>query len=254
MRKQIVAGNWKMNLVAKEVNDLAKSIEKFAIYNSMDDHTEVILAPPYVYLEAMVDRMQLFPNFHIAAQNCHHEVKGAFTGEVSAPMLQSIGVEYLIIGHSERRAQYNESNEMLKQKVNIALENGLRPIFCCGEQDSVREAGQHKNFVDQQLSESLFHLNSDEIEQCVIAYEPIWAIGTGKTASPEQAQEMHQFIRFLVQHKYGELIAADMSILYGGSCKPTNAVSLFSQKDVDGGLIGGASLTAEQFIPIIEAF
>ena len=254
MRKNIVAGNWKMNLLAEEANDLANSIKRYLEENVIDSNIEVILAPPALYLDNLVNKTNHLPNLYIAAQNCYQAPKGAFTGEISASMLKSVGVKYVIIGHSERRLYFGEDNEILKQKISAVLENGLHPIFCCGEQESERDAGNHKAFVEGQLIDSLFHLSADEIAKCVIAYEPIWAIGTGKTASPEQAQEMHQFIRELIANQYDDIIANDITILYGGSCKPSNAKELFSQKDVDGGLIGGASLLADQFVAIIEAF
>ena len=253
MRKKIVAGNWKMNLTANEGYELAAQIEKYAIDNSLPEHSEIIIAPPFLYLETIAGQLHLHQNIKTASQNCHQELEGAYTGAVSAKMLASVGIDYVIIGHSERRSLFNENNALLKMKVDKVLESELQPIFCCGEQENIRDAGKHKAFVEQQLEESLFHLGADDISKCIIAYEPVWAIGTGKTASPQQAQDMHQYIRFLVNHKYGEYIADEMTILYGGSCKPSNAAELFANKDVDGGLIGGASLKTEQFIAIIEA-
>ncbi|MEZ5023416.1 MAG: triose-phosphate isomerase [Chitinophagales bacterium] len=254
MRKNIVAGNWKMNLLVEEANDLANSIGKYISENVIDSNIEVILAPPALYLDSLVNNTKHLFNLNVAAQNCYQAPKGAFTGEISAPMLKSVGVKYVIIGHSERRLCFGEDNETLKQKVSAVLDNHLQPIFCCGEQESERDAGNHKAFIESQLIDSLFHLSASELAKCVIAYEPIWAIGTGKTASPEQAQEIHQFIRELIAKKYDDATANNITILYGGSCKPSNAKELFSQKDVDGGLIGGASLLADQFVDIIDAF
>lgn len=254
MRKKIVAGNWKMNLNADAALNLVSQLEQYAIKNSIDSDKELIVSPPYVYLENISDRLSLIPNIKVAAQNCHHEAKGAYTGEVSAEMLKSIGVNYVIIGHSERRAYFNESEELLLKKVRIALENNLQPIFCCGEQEAERDAGTYKQLIESQLTETIFKLDESELLKCIIAYEPVWAIGTGKTASPQQAQEIHQYIRFLIEQQYGEEVANEITILYGGSCKPNNAVELFSQKDVDGGLIGGASLKAEDFLAIYESF
>ena len=191
---------------------------------------------------------------YTAAQNCHQMDAGAYTGEISASMLQSIGVEYVIIGHSERREYFGETNELLAEKVVAALNHGLQPIFCCGEPLSIREAEDQEAYVTNQLTASLFHLSADNLKQIVIAYEPIWAIGTGKTASAAQAQEMHAFIRNLFKERYSEQVADDLTILYGGSVKPNNAKEIFSKPDVDGGLIGGASLKAEDFFAIVNAF
>lgn len=254
MRKHIVAGNWKMNLLAQEAETLSNAIVAYIKQNQIEEKTEVILAPPAIYLKEIAEVTEPLANLKIAAQNCHQAAGGAFTGELSAAMLNSIGVNYVIIGHSERRLYFQESNEVLRQKILSALSNDLQPIFCCGEDEAIRDQDQHEDFIAQQLKESLFDLEASEIAHCVIAYEPIWAIGTGKTASPEQAQEMHHFIRSLIANQYGDDLANNITILYGGSCKPSNAKELFSQPDVDGGLIGGASLTADQFIPIIESF
>ncbi|MCB0502724.1 MAG: triose-phosphate isomerase [Bacteroidetes bacterium] len=254
MRKHIVAGNWKMNLLAQEAETLSNAIVAYIKQNQIEENTEVILAPPAIYLKELAEATEPFAKLNIAAQNCHQAASGAFTGELSAPMLSNIGVDYVIIGHSERRLYFQESNEVLRQKILSALSNDLQPIFCCGEDEAIRDQDQHEDFIAQQLKESLFDLEASEIAQCVIAYEPIWAIGTGKTASSEQAQKMHHFIRSLIAKQYGNDLANSMTILYGGSCKPSNAKELFSQPDVDGGLIGGASLSADQFIPIIESF
>ena len=197
--------------------------------------------------------MQRKPGFFLGAQNCHQEAKGAYTGEISISMLQSVGVHYVILGHSERREYFGESDALLAAKVDTVLNAGLKPIFCCGEALPVREAEPHLGFVCAQVEAALFHLTAEQVSQVVIAYEPIWAIGTGRTASPEQAQEMHAAIRTLLAGKYGQVVADGISILYGGSVNAANAATLFSQPDVDGGLVGGASLKAAEFIQIIEA-
>ncbi len=249
-RRQIVAGNWKMNNDYEEGRNLAKSI----IAKLTTNDVSVILCPPYIHLKNISNTIKDISNVYLGAQNCHQNPKGAFTGEVSSAMLQSVGVEYVIIGHSERRAYFKENNELLAQKVDAVLSNELFPIYCCGEKLDIRETGNHFKLVENQLNEGLFHLTTSDFSKVVIAYEPVWAIGTGVTASPEQAQEMHEFIRSLVSNKYGAGIAKSTTILYGGSCKPSNAQELFRQKDVDGGLIGGASLKAEDFVAIINSF
>ena len=252
-RKKIVAGNWKMN------KDYQAGLELIseAVYMIKDElHKEVttIFATPFIHLSSVHKLMNAEQNFHVAAQNCHHEKSGAYTGEVSAEMLKSVGVSYVIIGHSERREYQKEDNAMLAKKVNIALENNLIPIFCIGEKLEERESNQHFKTVQTQLEESLFHLTEAQVKSIVLAYEPVWAIGTGKTASPEQAQEMHAFIRGIIAGKYSTETAESISILYGGSCNPSNAKVLFSQKDIDGGLIGGASLKSRDFTDIHIAF
>ncbi|RMG88100.1 MAG: triose-phosphate isomerase [Bacteroidetes bacterium] len=249
-RRQIVAGNWKMNKTYDEGRDLVlEIIEKF-----VPNQTFVVLCPPYIHLKNTQNLLKDISGMALGAQNCHQEDSGAYTGEIAAPMLKSVGVEFVIIGHSERRQYFGETDELLAQKVDRALAHGLTPIFCCGENLEIREAGNHTTFVENQLKASLFHLPAEAFSKLVIAYEPIWAIGTGKTASPEQAQEMHAHIRQLIAEKYGAEIAEATTLLYGGSCKPSNAAELFSQKDVDGGLIGGASLKADDFIKIVESF
>lgn len=242
-----------MNCSAQEAHELVEGIEQFLIYEELGVHREVVLAPPYIYLSHVVDQMHLMPQVKVAAQNCHQEVSGAFTGEVSAAQLRSVGVDYVIIGHSERRLYFQEDGSLLRAKVDRALAEGLSPVFCCGEPESIRDRNGHKEFVEAQLNESLFHLGEGDLARCIIAYEPVWAIGTGKTATSAQAQEMHAYIRFLIEHQYGRAAAATTTILYGGSCKPDNAVELFSQPDVDGGLIGGASLDVGSFTSIIKA-
>lgn len=249
-RQQIVAGNWKMNLSFQEGRDLANEI----IRSIGPSDTLAVLCPPFVHLNHLSMLTNGISNLEIGAQNCHQSASGAFTGEVSANMVKSVGANFVIIGHSERREYFGENDGLLANKVNIALQNDLRPIFCCGERLEIREAGNHEALVASQIENGLYHLNSEEFSRVVIAYEPVWAIGTGKTASSQQAQEMHLFIRNLVSEKYGGAIADATTILYGGSCKPDNAEELFSQPDVDGGLIGGASLKAKDFIAILQSF
>ena len=249
MRQNIAAGNWKMNLTAEEATNLAKEINA----SDIPENVKVILGVPSVFL-SLVKNVINHKSISVAAQNCHHAEKGAFTGEISIPMLKSVKVDHVIIGHSERREIFQESNDFLKLKVDSLLNSNMTPIFCCGEPLNVREANEQNEFVKAQFENSLFHLSSDEFSKLIIAYEPIWAIGTGKTASPEQAQDMHAFLRKLIANRYSEELAKGISILYGGSVKPNNAVELFSQKDVDGGLVGGASLKAELFEPIIKSF
>jgi triosephosphate isomerase (TIM) len=253
MRKKIVAGNWKMNEDLSSGLQLAGKIESLVqnVQNlSSSEKVEVIIFPPVVFLNAIMKWIDGSPFIHIGAQNCHSEEKGAFTGEVSAKMLKSLEVEYVIIGHSERRTYFKEDHSFLQKKVLAALSAGLKPIFCCGEILSERESCHHFKVVKKQISESLFNLPEEEFKKIVIAYEPVWAIGTGVTASPAQAQEMHAFIRRIIMEKYGEGISAETLILYGGSCNAKNAAELFSMPDVDGGLIGGASLKAEEFTEI----
>jgi triosephosphate isomerase len=251
MRKQIAAANWKMNLTLTEGEALLDAIS--ANSHALAAHQETIFAVPFPYIPMAQAKMGAKTNVFIAAQNCSEKASGAYTGEVSVHMLQSLCVKYVVIGHSERREYFNESNELLAQKVNICIENKTTPIFCCGEPLSIREAGTQNEYVAKQLSESLFHLSETAIKQVVIAYEPIWAIGTGKTASSDQAQEMHAFIRSHIASNYGAAVADSISILYGGSVKSANAVEIFGQPDVDGGLVGGASLIADEFVAIINA-
>lgn len=249
-RQQIVAGNWKMNKTFEEGYALAKTI----VEHLQPSEVIVILATPFIHLNNIVNIIKDVSNLKLAAQNCHQAESGAYTGEISAGMLQSVGVEYVIIGHSERREYFNESDEVLAEKINIVLNKDLIPIFCCGEKLDVREADQYLELVENQLKNGLFHLSSAQFEKVVIAYEPVWAIGTGKTASPEQAQEMHLYIRNLIAKQYGEELAQATTILYGGSVNPANAKELFRQTDVDGGLVGGASLKAEDFVTIVNSF
>lgn len=250
MRKKIVAGNWKMNKHSAEARSLAAEIANATPAAGV----EAILCPPFPFLEAVTDLVSGKSWISTGAQNCHSEAKGAYTGEVSASMVASTGARYVILGHSERREYFKESNEWLSQKLEAVLEAGLMPIFCCGESLKIREKDKHVSFVTKQLKESLFLLSADDITRVLIAYEPIWAIGTGLTASPEQAQEMHAAIRKALSRKYGKRIANRIPILYGGSCNPGNAASLFALPDVDGGLIGGASLKAADFMAILHSF
>jgi triosephosphate isomerase (TIM) len=252
MRQKIVAGNWKMNNDFQEAEDLLFDIGDL-LKEKGTGEIVVIACPPAVYLEMATD-IAIENNFLVGAQNCSQFDSGAYTGEVSAGMLNSIGVTHVIIGHSERRAYFGETDQMISAKVDAVLRNEMVPIFCCGEVKSERESGIHFDVVKTQISEALFHLEGDQLENLVIAYEPIWAIGTGLTATPTQAQEMHAFIRGLIAGKFGEKVALNSTILYGGSCNAKNARELFSQPDVDGGLIGGASLKAEDFVAIIKSF
>lgn len=251
MRKQIAAANWKMNCTYQEAENLLNDVLNNQV--ELKKNQQVIFAVPFPYLIMANSEVAEEENYFAAAQNCYTKPSGAYTGEVSAGMLHSIGIHYCVIGHSERREYFNENNMMLAEKVNICLENEITPIFCCGESLHIRDAGTQNEFVEVQLKESLFHLSEVDIQRLVIAYEPIWAIGTGKTATTEQAQEMHAHIRFLLQNKYGSLVAGNMSILYGGSVKAGNANELFSCADVDGALVGGASLIAADFISIIKS-
>jgi triosephosphate isomerase len=251
MRKKIVAGNWKMNLGLAEGANLVSEI--LAGLPALSIDRQVVLAPPYLHLAQTVSQIQNTDYLSVAAQNCHHEASGAFTGEVSAPMLQSTDVSAVIIGHSERREYNGETDELLAKKVDAALAAGLKVIFCCGEPLDVRDGGRQNAFVERQVKAGLFHLGADAFSNVSIAYEPIWSIGTGRTASAEQAQQMHAHIRGVLAAQYGKQPADSVSILYGGSCKPANAAELFACPDVDGGLIGGASLKAEDFLGIIRA-
>ncbi|MCB0430869.1 MAG: triose-phosphate isomerase [Flavobacteriales bacterium] len=251
MRLKIVAGNWKMNKDLQEGRELVR--ELVACINDLQD-VQVILAPPYIHLTSVQEMISNKVGLQLAAQNCHHEQKGAFTGEVSAAMLASAGCSHVIIGHSERRTYNHEAGALLAVKVDRALENNLIPIFCCGEHLDERRSGREQDVVKNQIAEGLFHLNPDLATRVVIAYEPVWAIGTGETATPEQAQEMHAYIRRVVADHWGGNVADHMPILYGGSCNAKNARDLFGKKDVDGGLIGGASLNARDFTAIIASF
>ncbi len=251
MKKNIVAGNWKMNKTLAEGIQLATEIDSLTA-QGIPNNTEVIIAPPFTHLTEIVNHVDT-GKIRVAAQNCASEVSGAYTGEVSAPMIKSTGATHVIIGHSERRHYFGEDDALLKKKTEIALEHDLTPIFCCGEVLEERKAGEHFNVVKKQISDALFFLSDEEFGRIIIAYEPVWAIGTGETATPAQAQEIHAFIRTLISDRYGKETAENTTILYGGSCKPSNAKELFANPDVDGGLIGGASLKAEDFYAIIKA-
>ena len=250
MRKNIVAGNWKMNYNVEQtqqlINDLKTSLEQVT-YSA-----RVLVAPTFVNLSAAVSSTK-GTSIEVAAQNVHQAESGAYTGEISADMLQSIGVKTVIIGHSERRTYFEEDDTLLKEKVKTALAKGMEIIFCFGEQLDDRKSGNHFSVVESQLKNVLFDLDVNQWKQLVLAYEPVWAIGTGETASPAQAQEMHAFIRNLISKAYGEVVGNSISILYGGSVKPANAEEIFSKVDVDGGLIGGASLKSADFTAIVTA-
>jgi triosephosphate isomerase len=251
MRKKIVAGNWKMNMDLSEGLKFAGAIEKHFRENP-SDKAQVILCPPFIHLAGVAEILK-HGKVALGAQNCASEASGAFTGEVSAYMVKSTGAEYVIIGHSERRSYYHEDDKLLSKKALLAINSGLKVIFCCGEVQNEREDGKHFLVVKRQLEEGLFSLTEEQMDKIVMAYEPVWAIGTGLTATPDQAQEMHKYIRDLVRDKYGNNCAKKLPVLYGGSCKPSNAAEIFSKPDVDGGLIGGASLKKEDFAAIVEA-
>ena len=250
MRKHIVAGNWKMNNDLAETQELLSHIKMQMVKEPTAD---VYVAPSFISLYSSFQSLKSTP-IKVAAQNMHFEESGAYTGEVSAKMLKSIGVETVILGHSERRAYFNETDEDLAKKVSAAIKNKMTVIFCFGEELKDRKADKHFEVVKSQLENGLFHISSEDWKNVILAYEPVWAIGTGETASPEQAQEMHAYIRKLIADKYGDKVAQDVSILYGGSVKPGNAKEIFAKEDVDGGLIGGASLKAIDFLEIVNAF
>ena len=249
MRKKIVAGNWKMNKNAEETEDLLNDlIDKLP----NDKDVEIIVAPTFINLSSAVEHLE-FTNIQVAAQNMHQSENGAYTGEVSAGMLKSIGVNIVILGHSERRAIFHETDAIISYKVDKAIQHEMKVIFCFGEELKDRQNKQHFNVVENQLRDGLFQIEAASWENIILAYEPVWAIGTGETASPEQVQEMHEFIRETVRKAFGSNIAEDVSILYGGSVKPDNAKEIFSKTDVDGGLIGGAALKADDFAAIVNA-
>lgn len=251
MRKQIAAANWKMNLSLAQAEELIKALQAEGI--NPGENQQVLFAVPFPYLLSIKKMLEGKPRVFVAAQNCSVNKNGAYTGEVSAEMLKDIGIDYVILGHSERRQYNHETNKELAGKINIAIDNKLVPVFCCGEALSLREAGEQNEYVTTQLMESLFHLSAEQMTNFIIAYEPIWAIGTGRTASSGQAQEMHAHIRSVIKGQYGAEVADSVSILYGGSVKAANAVEIFSQPDVDGGLVGGASLVATEFSAIIKS-
>ncbi|MBR1882484.1 MAG: triose-phosphate isomerase [Muribaculaceae bacterium] len=252
MRKNIVAGNWKMNTTVPEGVQLAQEVND-AVAAAGTLKCDVVIGVPFTHLTAVRAAIDI-DKVGLAAENCANHTSGAYTGEVSAAMVASTGANYVILGHSERRGYYNETIELLKEKVDLALTAGLKVIFCCGESLEERKAGTHFDVIKNEIVGSLFHLDAEAFANVVIAYEPIWAIGTGETATAEQAQEIHAFIRGLLVEKYGNTVADDTTILYGGSCKPSNAAELFAKPDIDGGLIGGASLKADSFMGIVTAF
>jgi triosephosphate isomerase (TIM) len=254
MRKKIVAGNWKMNKLYSEAVELVDEITLMLKDDDKADEIIKIIVPAFPYIRKVVRHSHGVKNLFTGAQNCASEEAGAYTGEVSAAMIKSLEATYVIIGHSERRSHYKETHEELKKKVNIVLNQSLIPIFCVGETKEIRQANRHFQIVEEQISESLFHLPAAEFGKLVLAYEPVWAIGTGVTATSAQAQEMHHFIRSQIEKKYGKDTAKSISILYGGSCNAKNAAELFACPDVDGGLIGGAALVAKDFITIIHSF
>lgn len=251
MRKNIVAGNWKMNTTLPEGVALAKGVNE--ALSTFKANCDVVIAVPFTHLASInqvIDKNKL----GLGAENCANHKSGAYTGEVSAPMVASTGATYVILGHSERRQYYGETSEILKEKVALALENKLTPIFCIGEVLEERENETHFDVVKKQIVDALFNLSAEDFGKLILAYEPVWAIGTGKTATDDQAEEMHAFIRNVIAEKYGKEVAENTSILYGGSCKPSNAKQLFAKPNVDGGLIGGASLEVQSFIDIVKAF
>lgn len=252
MRKKIVAGNWKMNLDYGQAKSLLQNLIQQK--DSFGKDTELIICPTSIYLSVFAELLNDHKWLHLGAQNCYHEDAGAFTGEISPLQLKSLEVGYCLVGHSERRENFNESYESLSKKVEALLKHGITPIFCCGEQLQVRESNVYKEFVMKQIEDSLFHLKPADFEKVIIAYEPIWAIGTGKTATAEQAQEIHALIRARISKHFGDKVAKSTSIIYGGSCKAENAKELFSQADIDGGLIGGASLDSNEFVDISNSF
>jgi triosephosphate isomerase (TIM) len=250
-RKQIAAANWKMNLTFQQAEHLLNDL--ISTPHQLKQHQLAVFGVPFPYLAMASEKLKGHAHTTVAAQNCSQHKAGAYTGETSAEMIASLGVQYVILGHSERREYFNESNQLLADKLNIALSYGLTPIFCCGEPLNIREAGTQNHFVEVQLRESLFHLSEADLLKIVIAYEPIWAIGTGKTASAEQAQDMHAHVRSVLAAQYGTATADKISILYGGSVKGSNAAEIFGKPDVDGGLVGGASLKADEFLQIMNA-
>ena len=252
MRRNIVAGNWKMNKLFSDADDLVNAIaEELRSYDTSD--VDVIVCPPFPYLELVSDVSE-DGDFFTGAQNVSKFENGAYTGEVSATMLKSLGVDYCIVGHSERRKYFKETNQDIAQKIDRLLNEDITPIMCVGESLDERESGRYLEVIRTQIEEGIFHLSADDMQRCIIAYEPVWAIGTGHTATKEQAQDVHGFIRNLIREKYNDDVAQEVSILYGGSCNPTNAKELFAMEDIDGGLIGGASLKHKDFIEIASSF
>lgn len=253
MRKNIVAGNWKMNLNFEEGVSLFSEIVNM-VKDEVIGTQEVVVCSPFIHLSSISKLAAGVTNVYVGAQNVHQAESGAYTGEISVKQVKSVGVTHIILGHSERRAYFGETDEWLAQKVDAVLQNDLTPLFCIGETKEERESGRFFAVLQSQLDNGIFHLSAEAFSKLVLAYEPVWAIGTGLTASPEQAQEVHAFIRQAIAEKYNSEIANNMSILYGGSCNPSNAASLFSQEDIDGGLIGGASLKSRDFLEIVKVF
>ncbi|MEJ7643282.1 MAG: triose-phosphate isomerase [Chryseolinea sp.] len=252
MRQKIVAGNWKMNKTYDEANILASEL-KGMVTDEVEGDVKVILCAPHLYLTSLKKMIGHDARISVAAQNCSEHESGAYTGEVSAAMIASIGIKYVILGHSERRQYFGEDGRLLAKKIDVAQKHGLIPIFCCGEPLEIRESNGHEDMVKRQIEESLFHLSASQLEKLIIAYEPVWAIGTGKTATTQQAQDMHKVIRTHLASKYGQTVADAISILYGGSVSASNAKELFSSPDVDGGLVGGASLKSRDFTEIVKS-
>ncbi|MDH5609018.1 MAG: triose-phosphate isomerase [Cyclobacteriaceae bacterium] len=253
MRRNIAAGNWKMNTSLEEGMQLASEVVNMATAEVVKD-IDILLIAPFTHLTSLQKIVGEAKNIFLGAQNCHEADSGAYTGEISAPMLKAIGVKYVVLGHSERREYFAESHALLASKTDTVLRHGMTPVFCCGEKLEIREQNKHFELVEAQIRESLFHLSADQMKKVVIAYEPVWAIGTGVTASAEQAQEMHAFIRKTIANKYSQSLADSISILYGGSVKAANANEIFGGADVDGGLVGGASLQSREFVEIAKAF
>lgn len=252
MRRKIVAGNWKMNTLLPEGELLVKQIE--FLTKELETDVEIIIAPPFTHIATLGKYIKDYEmNVSLAAQNCADQEQGAYTGEVSAKMLRNLGCKYVILGHSERREYYGENSESLYKKINLVLNEGMIPIFCIGERLEERESSRHFEVVSQQIKDVLYRLRGVELAKVIVAYEPVWAIGTGKTATADQADEMHAYIRRVIGDKFGDY-SENIPILYGGSCKPSNAKEIFGKEDVDGGLIGGASLVAQDFIEIVKSF
>lgn len=253
MRKKIVAGNWKMNLDYNEGLSLFSEVINM-VKDELTGEQLAVVCSPYIHLHSLAQLAKGYPKVAVGAQNCHQAESGAFTGEISAKMIHSVGAQYVILGHSERRQYFGENNGLLAEKTNIALKNQLKPIFCVGETLQERESDQYFKVIKAQLTEGIYHLDESDFSRLVIAYEPVWAIGTGLTASPQQAQEIHAFIRNEIANQYNQAVADSISILYGGSCNPKNAAELFGQADIDGGLIGGASLKSRDFTDILKVY
>ncbi|MDB5023016.1 MAG: triose-phosphate isomerase [Mucilaginibacter sp.] len=253
MRKKIVAGNWKMNMDYEEGLSLFSEVINM-VHDEITGKQQAVVCSPFIHLHSLAQLAKGYTKVSIGAQNAHQAESGAYTGEISAKMIHSTGAEYVILGHSERRQYFGETNELLAKKTDTALKNSLKPIFCIGETLQERQANKHFDIIKQQLQEGVFHLDAAQFSQLVLAYEPVWAIGTGVTASSAQAQEIHVFIRKEIADKYGQQVADNTTILYGGSCNPKNAGELFAQADIDGGLIGGASLKSRDFIDIVKTF